>query len=51
MVYTETIEEDENGDLIVKIPDEILIELGWKEGDELDISLQDGYITLRKIED
>ena len=37
--YQSTIEEDENGDLVLTIPPQILDAMGWKEGDSLDISL------------
>lgn len=33
--YTVTIQEDENGDLILPLPDELLKELGWDEGTTL----------------
>jgi AbrB family looped-hinge helix DNA binding protein len=47
--YQSTIEEDENGDLILTIPPQILDAMGWKEGDSLDISLtENGGICLKK---
>jgi bifunctional DNA-binding transcriptional regulator/antitoxin component of YhaV-PrlF toxin-antitoxin module len=33
--YTVTLEEDENGDLIMPIPTELLAQMGWDEGDTL----------------
>ena len=33
--YTATVIEDENGDLILPFPEELLEELGWKIGDKL----------------
>ena len=33
--YTVKLEEDENGDLILPFSDELLKEMGWKEGDTL----------------
>lgn len=48
MKYIEKIEEDNEGNLIIKIPDELLEELGWKEGDELEVIVEDGYLILRK---
>ena len=32
--------EDGSGDAIIEFPDEILMELGWKEGTELNIDLR-----------
>lgn len=36
--YEVITQEDENGDLLIPIPPEVLERLGWKEGDELKIS-------------
>jgi len=42
--------EDENGDLILPIPPELLKRLGWKEGDTLDFNLDEkGRWILKKI--
>jgi hypothetical protein len=47
--YQSIIEEDENGDLVLIIPPQILDAMGWKEGDSLDISLTEhGGICLKK---
>ena len=44
-----TIQEDE-GDLIFPFPDEIIDELGWKDGDQLEwIDNGDGSLTVRKL--
>jgi hypothetical protein len=44
-----THSDDETGDLILPIPPHLLKEMGWKEGDELDIQVgDDGRIYLRK---
>jgi AbrB family looped-hinge helix DNA binding protein len=49
MIFESIIEEDENGDLILTIPPQILDAMGWKEGDSLDISLtENGSICLKK---
>lgn len=37
--YEVQTHEDENGDLILPIPPILLKELGWKEGDEIEINL------------
>lgn len=44
-----TQEDPETGDLILPIPEPILKQMGWKEGDELDISIDtDGKIYIKK---
>ena len=48
--YSAIIEEDENGDAILPLPPEMLLELGWKEGDTLDWKNNgDGTYSLVKI--
>jgi bifunctional DNA-binding transcriptional regulator/antitoxin component of YhaV-PrlF toxin-antitoxin module len=50
--YVTTIEDapDGSGDGILTFPDGILEELGWKEGQLLDISVnEDGAIILKAI--
>jgi hypothetical protein len=45
-----THEDPETGDLIVPIPPQVLRELGWKEGDQLDIQLdENGKIVFKKL--
>ncbi len=48
--WTLTLEQDpETGDLVLPFTDEILAELGWKEGDVLDwVDNQDGSWSLVK---
>jgi len=48
--WTLTIEQDtETGDLVLPFTDEILAELGWKEGDVLDwVDNKDGSWSLVK---
>ena len=41
----------DNGDAIIELPPELLEEMGWKEGDTLDISEKDGRIFIKKIDD
>jgi len=44
-----TQEDPETGDLILPIPEPVLRAMGWKEGDEVDIGVnQDGSIFLKK---
>lgn len=43
------IQEDENGDLILPIPPQVLNTLGWKEGDNLKIDISEyGNFLLSK---
>ena len=45
-----TQEDPETGDIILPIPEPILKQMGWKEGDELDIGVgKDGRIFLKKV--
>jgi hypothetical protein len=48
--YTVTLEE-ENDELMMPIPDELLLELGWDEGDLLEWILEDDHIKLVKVEE
>lgn len=48
--YEVITQEDENGDLLLPIPPELLERMGWKEGDTLDFSIDDqGRWILQKI--
>lgn len=55
MKYTFNAEEifeeipDDPDNIIMKFPPEILEQTGWKEGDTLDIKLENGVITVCKI--
>jgi formylmethanofuran dehydrogenase subunit D len=50
--YTsKVLEICENGDAIIELPDEMLEELKWKEGDKIDITEQNGNIFIKKIDD
>tara|TARA_R110000868_G_scaffold241996_2_gene497561 strand:- start:408 stop:584 length:177 start_codon:yes stop_codon:yes gene_type:complete len=47
--YEVITQEDENGDLILPIPPELLAKLGWKENDTIHFSPSpNGGFTLRK---
>lgn len=48
--YTVTIEEDENGDSILPLPDDVVTQLGWKEGDTIAWSMVDGAIAMTKVD-
>lgn len=44
-----TQEDPESGDLILPIPEPVLKALGWKEGDDVEVGLnQDGSLFLKK---
>ena len=48
--FITTCEEDENGDLVLNFPDELLQAMGWGEGTNLDISALPGTIVLREVQ-
>ena len=48
--WTLTFEEDENGDFMLKLPDDLLKMQGWKEGDTLNWTKgDDGSLIIEKI--
>ena len=47
--YEVITQEDENGDLIIPLPLTLLKQLGWKDGDDVTISIDEqGKLFLRK---
>ena len=51
--YVSYVEDapDGSGDAILTFPDEMIEELGWKEGQKLDISVNDsGLIILKALD-
>ena len=45
-----TQEDPETGDLLIPLPPQLLAEMGWKEGDELDFQVDDqGKVIVKKI--
>jgi AbrB family looped-hinge helix DNA binding protein len=48
---SKVVEICDNGDAIVELPPELLEEMGWKEGDTLDISEKDGRVIIKKIDE
>ena len=45
-----TQEDPETGDMLIPIPPHLLKELGWKEGDDIDFTIDDkGRIVLKKL--
>ena len=47
---SKVLEICDNGDAIIELPPELLEEVGWKEGDTLDISEEKGKIIIKKID-
>jgi hypothetical protein len=47
--FITTCEEDEEGNLILNFPDELLEAMGWGEGTTLDISVIGERIVLREV--
>ena len=42
-------QEDENGELIIPLPQPLLKQLGWKDGDDVEIAVDDhGKLFLKK---
>jgi formylmethanofuran dehydrogenase subunit D len=39
-----------NGDAIIQFPDDMMMAMGWKEGDTLSITEKDGQIVIKKID-
>jgi antitoxin component of MazEF toxin-antitoxin module len=50
MIYTSIIQSDENGELFIVIPDDLINELDWKEGDTLDWSIDGDTVILSRKE-
>lgn len=45
-----TQEDKETGDMLIPLPPQLLRDLGWKEGDDVDFSIDEkGRIILKKI--
>jgi hypothetical protein len=47
--WISTCSEDENGNIILDFPDELLETMGWAEGTELSIEAFAGSIVLREV--
>ena len=47
--FVTTCSEDEDGNLLFEIPDELLEAMGWSEGTELSIEALPGTIVLREV--
>ena len=51
MSYILEVQEDENGDQYLTLPDDLIEELGWQEGDLLDWDVRGNGIILSKVND
>jgi bifunctional DNA-binding transcriptional regulator/antitoxin component of YhaV-PrlF toxin-antitoxin module len=51
MSYILEVEEDENGEPFITLPDEVLEDLGWEEGDLLNWDVKANGIILTKVND
>ncbi len=50
--YILTIDEDDvTGELLLNLPDDLLDEMGWYYGDELEYSIEDDQLTLKKFKE
>jgi bifunctional DNA-binding transcriptional regulator/antitoxin component of YhaV-PrlF toxin-antitoxin module len=43
------LETDENGDIVLPFPDEILDSLDWKEGDTLNVDIFAGRLVFKRV--
>jgi hypothetical protein len=51
MSYILEVQEDNNGDCFLELPDELIESLGWQEGDLLDWDVRSNGIILSKVND
>lgn len=46
--YTTILEENDDGDLVMTIPPQVLDYLGWDEGDEIEYHIENHSVVMRK---
>jgi bifunctional DNA-binding transcriptional regulator/antitoxin component of YhaV-PrlF toxin-antitoxin module len=51
MSYVLEVQEDENGESFIILPEEVLEDLGWHEGDVLDWKVKGEGFILSKLND
>jgi bifunctional DNA-binding transcriptional regulator/antitoxin component of YhaV-PrlF toxin-antitoxin module len=51
MSYVLEVQEDENGDQYIVLPDEVIEDLGWQEGDVLNWDVRSNGIVISKVND
>ena len=49
--YILEVQEDDSGDLFIVLPDEVIEDLGWHEGDVLNWDVKGEGIILSKVND
>lgn len=47
--FITTVQEDEDGSILLEFPDEILDTVGWVEGDELEFSAFGNEMRITKV--
>lgn len=47
--FITTCEEDEDGNLVLPFPEELLEALGWSEGTTLDFDISFGKLVVREV--
>lgn len=51
MSYILEVQEDENGDQYIVLPDEVIEDLGWQEGDVLNWDVKGDGIVISRVHD
>ena len=51
MSYILEVQEDENGEQYIILPDEVIEDLGWQEGDLLNWDVRSNGIIISKVND
>ena len=51
MSYILEVQEDDNGELFITFPEDIVDALGWQEGDVLEWKLKGNGVILSKLND
>ena len=51
MSYILEVQEDDNGDQYIVLPDEVIEDLGWLEGDVLNWDVRGEGIVISKVND
>jgi bifunctional DNA-binding transcriptional regulator/antitoxin component of YhaV-PrlF toxin-antitoxin module len=51
MSYILEVQEDENGEQYITLPDEVIEDLGWQEGDLLNWDVRSNGIIISKVND
>jgi antitoxin component of MazEF toxin-antitoxin module len=49
MYDAKVLEICENGDAIIELPTDLLEQMGWKEGDQLDFQIENGSVIVKNL--